>query len=147
MQLTGQWADTLLAAERLHLTKLAIWAIASLLAGTVTLTVLRVRAVGSPLLRHFAIQMVAWGAVHVLFVAWGRSALALRDLAGAVSLDRLLWFSVGLDLGAVGVGATLALLGGSGGRRLGLVGAGLGIVLQGSALALLDLQLAAQVIR
>jgi hypothetical protein len=147
VQLTGQWADTLLAAERLHLVKLAIWALASLLVGSVTLAALRLRAAESPLLRHFALQMAAWGAANALLVAWGRSALMLRDLAGAVSLDRLLWFSIGLDVGCVAVGTTLAVAGWSLGRRLGLVGAGLGVILQGAALALLDLQLAAQVVR
>lgn len=147
VQLTGQWADTLLAAERLHLAKLMIWALVSLLAGSVTLTVLRLRGIESALLRHFAIQMVGWGAVNALLVLWGRSSLALRDLAGAVSLDRFLWFNIGLDVGYLAVGATLAIVGWVGGRRLGLVGAGLGVSVQGAALALLDLQLAAQVIR
>ena len=45
------------------------------------------------------------------------------------------------------VGATLALCGWKFGRRLGLVGAGLGVIVQGLALAVLDLQLSAGIVR
>ncbi|MFM9014132.1 MAG: DUF6992 family protein, partial [Gemmatimonadota bacterium] len=68
-------------------------------------------------------------------------------LAGAVALDRFVWLNVGLDLGYVLVGLTLALTGWRLGRRLGLVGAGLGVRVQGRALALLDLQLTARILR
>ena len=37
--------------------------------------------------------------------------LALRDLAGATRMDHLLWLTLGLDLGGVAVGATLAASG------------------------------------
>jgi hypothetical protein len=147
MDLTGQWADALLAAERLHLSKLALWALGSFLAGSLLLTLIRVRGLASPLLRHFGIQMLAWGVVDGAIALWGWSGVALRDLGGAVALDRFLWFNIGLDVGYVAVGATLALIGWYAGRRLGLVGAGLGVVVQGAALVLLDLQFAAHVIR
>lgn len=147
MELTGQWADTLLGAERSHLSKLAIWSLLSIVSGTTVLAVLRVRALASPLLRHFAIQMSAWGVVVGALAWWGRSQLALRDLAGAVTLDRFLWFNVGLGVGYVGIGVALAVLGWTSGRRMGLVGAGIGVIVQGAALTLLDLQLAAAVIR
>ena len=65
----------------------------------------------SPLLRHFAIQTAAWGAVDLAIAAWAWRGLAYRDLAGYTSLDRLLWLNVGLDAGYVAVGATLALTG------------------------------------
>ena len=45
------------------------------------------------------------------------------------------------------VGATLAIAGWKLARRLGLVGAGIGIVVQGLALTLLDLVLASQISR
>jgi hypothetical protein len=45
------------------------------------------------------------------------------------------------------VGAALALAGWRLGRRLGLVGAGVGVIVQGSALLVLDLVLAAQISR
>ncbi|MEK0431016.1 MAG: hypothetical protein RL139_820 [Gemmatimonadota bacterium] len=147
MGLDGQWADTLLAAEQLHLLKLSAWAALSIVVGTALVTALRVRRVDSPLVTHFAIQCATWGLVDLAIVLWARRGLALRDLAGAVALDRFLWLNIGLDLGYVLAGATLALLGWRLGRRLGLVGAGLGVVVQGLALTLLDLQLSAQVLR
>jgi hypothetical protein len=147
MELTGQWADALLAAERLHLAKLAIWALLSIVTGTTILALLRLRALGSPLLRHFALQTAAWGVVIGALAWWGRTQLALRDLSGAVALDRFVWLNVGLGVGYVAVGIAIAVLGWTSGRRMGLVGAGIGVVVQGAALTLLDLQLAAQVIR
>ncbi len=147
MDLTGQWADTLLAAERIHLAKLGIWALASIAAGSLVFTLLRLRGLTSPLLRHFAIQMVAWGAVCGAISLWAGRGVTLRDLAGAVALERFVWLNIGLDIGYAGVGVTLALAGWSLGRRLGLVGAGTAIAIQGTALALLDLQLAAAILR
>src|SRR5688500_7458522 len=147
MDLTGQWADTLFAAERVHLLKLGVWSLLSIVAGTTLLAVLRVRALASPLLRHFAIQMLGWGVAVGLIMLWGRSSLELRALAGAVTLDRALWFRTGLEIGAIGAGLALATAGWSSSRRLGLVGAGLGVVVQGAALALLDLQLSVHLIR
>lgn len=145
--LTAQWADTLLQTEQLHLLKLQLWAILSILVGTGVMSLLRVRRTESPLLTHFAIQSIAWGAVDLVIVLWARSGLHLRDLAEAVALDRFVWLNIGLDVGYVAVGVTLALLGWRFGRRLGLVGAGLGVALQGLALTVLDLQLAAAIVR
>lgn len=147
MELTGQWADSLLSAERLHLTKLAVWGLASIVAGSALLAFVRVRALESPLLRQFGIQMASWGALVALVAAWGHGTLALRDLAGAVSLDRMVWFSVGLAAGVLGIGATLVLVGWRVSRRPGIVGAGLAVATHGAALALLGLQLAAHIVR
>jgi hypothetical protein len=141
------WADTLLATERAHLLRLLIWGVASILLGTALVAWLRVRARSAQLLEHFAIQTTAWGAVELAFGAVGWRSLARRDLAGATRLDRLLWMSVGLDLGYVLVGLTLALVGWRLGRRLGVVGAGTGVLVQGAALLLLDLVLASQISR
>lgn len=145
--LTGQWADSLLQVEQLHLLKLLVWAALSITIGTALLALLRVRRTESPLLLHFAIQSVAWGAVDAMIALWARSGLALRDLASAVALDRFVWFNIGLDAGYVGVGATLAILGARVAGRPGLIGAGLGVVVQGLALTVLDLQLAAGIVR
>lgn len=147
MGLDGQWADTLLAAEQLHLLKLSAWAALSIVAGTALLAALRLRRTDSPLLTHFAIQCAAWGAVDLAIVLWARQGLALRDLAGAIALDHFVWLNIGLDLGYVLVGGTLALVGWRLGRRLGLVGAGVGVVVQGLALTLLDLQLSTHILR
>ncbi|MBI2795495.1 MAG: hypothetical protein HYX65_02190 [Gemmatimonadetes bacterium] len=138
------WADTLLAAEHAHLARLALWAMASLLTGTALLAGLRVRRRASPLLDHFALQVAAWGAIDLLLAWAARGSLALRDFGSARSLERFLWLSTGLDAGFVAVGVTLAAAGWMLGRRLGAVGAGVGIVVQGLALLVLDLHLATQ---
>ena len=69
------------------------------------------------------------------------------DLSGATRLDRLLWLNVGLDAGYIMLGLALTLVGWRLARHLGYVGAGLGIVMQGGALMLLDLVFAAQISR
>ena len=119
------WADTLLAAERAHLLRLATWAMASVVTGTALLALLRVQRRVSPVLSHFAFQVVAWGAIELLLAWIARSMLALRDMSGAVGL-------------------MLAVSGWVMGRRLAAVGAGTGIVVQGLALFALDLLFASR---
>ena len=143
----SMWADTLLAAERAHLVRLLVWAGGSLLAGTALLAWLQTGRRRSALLEHFGLQTAGWGAAEAAFGMAARASLAARDLAGATRLDRLLWLNIGLDGGYVLVGVTLIVTGWMLGRRLGLIGAGLAIVLQGIALALLDLLLAGQISR
>src|SRR5688500_16346383 len=128
------WADTLLAAERAHLLRLLAWAASSVLVGTALLAIVGARGGERGLLRHFAIQMAAWGAVEGAIVALAWRGLALRDYVGAVRLDRALWLCVGLDAGSIGIGATLAVAGWMLARRAAALGAGAGIVVQGSAL-------------
>jgi hypothetical protein len=96
---------------------------------------------------HFAIQTAAWGAIDLLIAAVARRGLALRDVGGATRLDRFIWFNNGLDVGYVAVGLTLAIVGWTLGRRFGLVGAGIGIVVQGLALLVLDLRFSATLAR
>ena len=135
------WSDTLLLAERAHLVRLLAWGAASVIAGTAMLLVVVVRQGapgGSPLLTSFAIQCAAWGAIDLLIAGFAWRGLAPRDIDGATKLDRLLWLNTGLDVGYVGVGIALAAVGWQLGRRLGLVGAGLGVVVQGLALFVLD---------
>jgi hypothetical protein len=141
------WADTLLAAERTHALRLLVWGGGSVLVGTALLAWLHMGHRRSTLLEHFGIQTAAWGAVVLTLGAIARASLAPRDLAGATRLDRLLWLNIGLDVGYALVGLTLVVVGWRLGRRLGLVGAGLAVVLQGVALALLDLVLAGQISR
>src|SRR3954471_7767148 len=99
-------ADTLLSLERAHLLRLTGWGAASVLAGTALLAWLLMRRRDTDLLRHFAIQLAAWGAVDLALVAFAWRSLALRDLAGATHLDRTLWLNIGLDTGYLMVGAT-----------------------------------------
>ncbi|HVZ78322.1 MAG TPA: hypothetical protein VG818_10110 [Gemmatimonadaceae bacterium] len=136
------YGDELLRAEQLHLIRLAIWAGASLLVSALLLGLLRWRASSSSLLRQFAIQMAGWGGLELAIAgaAWGR--LTMPDLAAATRLDRILWLNIGLDAGYAGVGISLALCGWLLGRRLGLVGAGLAVIVHGAALLLLDARLA-----
>jgi hypothetical protein len=141
------WADTLLAAERAHLMRLVVWGAASILVGTALLAWLRIGTRRSPLLEHFAIQTVAWGAVDLALSAVAYGSLGPRDLAGATRLDRVLWLNMGLDVGYVLVGLTLLATGWRLDRRAGLIGAGIGIIVQGMALLLLDLLLTAQISR
>lgn len=141
------WADTLQALERAHLLRLGVWGALSMLAGTAMLAWLRVGARESALLRHFAMQVSAWGVVLVAIAAGFWARIEPRDLSSATRLDRFLWLNIGLDVGYVLVGATLLVCGWKLGKRLGLVGAAIGILVQGSALLLLDLLLAAQISR
>ena len=141
------WADTLLVAERAHLLRLALWGAASLLVGTALVAMIRMGRTQSPLLKHFGIQTAVWGAIELTAGLLLLRSLALRDLSGATRLDRMLWMNIGLDVGYVLVGMTLVVIGWRAVRRLGLVGAGIAIVLQGAALAVSDLVLAGQISR
>jgi hypothetical protein len=141
------WADTLQAAERAHLLRLLVWSAASILSGTGLLAFLRMRGQHSELLGHFAVQAAVWGTAIALFAAWQFQLLGPRDVGSATRLDRMLWLFIGLDVGAVVVGLALVVLGWRVGRRMSLVGAGMGVVVQGGALALLDLMLAGQISR
>jgi hypothetical protein len=132
------WSDTLLLAERAHLVRLLFWGAASVLAGTTLLAMVAARRLRSPLLMHFAVQTAVWGALDAALAGLAWRGLAERDLAGATHLDRLLWLNSGLDVGYVAVGVALAWVGWVLGRRLGLVGAGLGVIVQGLALLVLD---------
>jgi len=136
-----------MALERMHLLRLSLWAAASIVAGSAIFAFLRVARRQSAILMHFALQCAGWGIVDLGIVVWARRGLELRDLAGAIALDRFLWFNIGLDVGYVLIGTTLALVGWRLGRRGGLVGAGIGVIVQGLALALLDLQLSASIVR
>jgi hypothetical protein len=135
------WSDTLQSLERMHLLRLLMWGGMSVLTSTVLLALLTVRRIRAPLVFHFALQSLVWGAV---VLAWGSAHymnVPLREFAGASMLARRLWFGIGLDAGCVAIGATLAVCGWIWGKRLGAVGAGFGIVVQASALLLLDLLL------
>lgn len=145
--MTYMWADTLFTAERAHLLRLLAWAVASVLVGTALLAWLRGTRRQSQLLDHFAIQTVAWGAIDLVLALVAFQALDIRDLRGATQLDRTLWLNIGLDAGYILVGTTLLVVGWRLGRRLGLMGAGLGVIVQGCALAVLDLVLASQISR
>ena len=100
-----------------------------------------------PLLDHFAIQTAAWGGLGLIVALLALRGATLRDLAGATALDRTLWFAAGASVGVACAGAVLVGAAWRFGRRLGAVGAGIGIALQGVALLLLTLQFIASVVR
>jgi hypothetical protein len=143
------WADTLLAAEQLYLVRLLVWGAASTLMGTALLAWHLMGRRGTSLIQHFGIQTAVWGTAELAFGASTYASLALRDVAGATRLDRLLWFGVGLSVGFVMAGMVLVATGWwvGGARRNSLAGAGMGIVVQGAALCILDLLLATQISR
>ena len=141
------WADTLLAAEGAHLLRILLWGAASLLVGTGLLAWLRLGARRSMLLEQFAIQTAAWGTAELALAGLARASLAMRDLTAATRLDRLLWLNLGLDAGYVMLGLALAIAGWRLARHPGYMGAGIAIIVQGSALALLDLTFAVQISR
>lgn len=133
------WSDTLLAAERAHIIRLAIWGATSAMLGTALLTAVTLRRIVAPVLSQFAIQTVAWGSLNLTIVGAMWRGLSMRDISGATRLDRSVWFAAGLDAGLVGIGLTLTAVGWMLGRRLGLVGAGIGVIVQGLALLVLHL--------
>ena len=134
------WADALRGAEHAHIVQLLLWGGASAAIGLLLLvTVGRPRR--SPLVFHFALQSVAWGAAVLLLAASALRSLQLRDLGAATKLDRLLWLNLGFETGYVAVGAAIALCAWLLGRRYGGVGAGFAIMVQGLGLAVITARL------
>jgi len=141
------WSDTLLAAERSHLIRLTLWAITSTLLGTGIVATITVRRTVAPILLWFGIQSLAWGLVELVLVTIGFQQLAMRDVSGATRLDRLTWFTAGLDVGIMVAGVAVVALAWLLGRRLAAIGAGLGIVVQGLGLLVMNLTFASLLAR
>jgi hypothetical protein len=134
------WSDTFLLYERAHLQRLLLWGATSAVCGLVLLTVTRRTRLRSSLLFHFGLQTAAWGLIDLVLAGNAWWALALRDLQSAAQLDRFLWLNVGLDVGYIATGATLAVASWLLGKRAGGVGAGIAILTQGVGLLLLDVR-------
>ncbi len=141
------FADTLLRAEQMHLFRLLVWGGASVIAGTIVFVAVAWQRPATTLLRQFGVQMTAWGGLELAYAAIAWNGLGLRDVSGATTLDRLLWFNLGLDVGMVIIGIAFSIAGWQMGRRLGLVGAGIGVMLQGAALFLINAGLVAVISR
>jgi hypothetical protein len=133
------WADTLQTFETQHLVLLMAWGGASVLIGALLLLALSLRRIKAPLVSHFAIQCALWGATELAWGAYAYRDVPLRDYEGAAELARELWVAVGLEAGGILLGVTLAIGGWSHVKRLGVVGSGIGIAAQASALLVLDL--------
>ena len=141
------WSDTLLAAERNHLLRVILWAVTSATLGTILLLIITIRRVVAPVVQWFATQALVWGLLELVVAAASWRSLDMRDVSGATRLDRLTWLHIGLDAGIVGIGLTLAIVAWLQGRRLAVIGAGLGIVVQGLGLLLLNLTFASVLAR
>jgi len=132
------WSDTLLAAERSHLIRIALWAVASAVVGTGIVSALTVRRLSAPIVFWFAIQTILMGMLELIVTAARWLGLSMRDVSAATRLDRFTWLAVGLDAGIIGVGITIAAMAWMRERRLGAFGGGLGVVVQGLGLLVLD---------
>ena len=133
------WSDTLLAAERSHLIRIALWAVASAVVGTAIVAGLTVRRLSAPIVFWFAIQTMVVGTLELIVTAARWLGLSMRDVSAATRLDRFTWLAVGLDAGLAGVGVAIMVMAWTRERRLGAFGGGLGVVVQGLGLLVLDL--------
>ena len=136
------WSDTLFAAERGHLIRVAVWAVASAVVGTGIVSALTVRRLSAPIVFWFAIQTIVMGTLELIATAARWLGLSMRDVSAATRLDRLTWLAVGIDAGIIGVGIAIAAMAWARERRLGAFGGGLGVVVQGLGLLVLDLTFA-----
>lgn len=109
--------------------------------GMLLLAFLAWRREQAPLLRHFAIQTLLWGAINMALALYAVRGLGLRDFPGAQQLVSFLWLNIGLSVGYVLVGVTLSLTCWRLGPRAAGIGAGVGIMVQGCALFALDARL------
>jgi Family of unknown function (DUF6992) len=141
------WADTILNAERQYVARTLVWAALSIVAATAIAVSLAARRLKSPILAQFALQLGGWGLVLGMIATLRWQGLHLRDLASATRFERTTWARAGFDAGIVGMGVVLASASRLLGRSLAGMGAGAGLALQGAALLILDLQLAAAISR
>ena len=141
------WSDTLLAAERNYLIRFVIWAVTSAVLGTTFVTIIAGRRMSAPIALWFAMQTLAWGSVELIIAAARWSELSMRDVAGATRLDRLTWFAIGIDVGIIAAGVTVVVMAWRFTRNLRALGGGLGVVVQGLGLLVLDLTFASMLAR
>lgn len=149
MDVTAQWADSLLALERLYFLKLVLWGAASVIAGTMIRAVTAVKGRSAPMLRALAHSLAALGVAELGAALPLRAGAGLRDLGSATTLDRALWLVSGLVLGWAVVAFLAALRAArrrpaSDARAAGLA---IGVGLHGVAIAILTLQLARAIVR
>ena len=137
----------MLSAERSHLIRIAFWAGSSAVVGTTLVAAITLRRLAAPIAFWFAVQTVAWGLLELVVTATRWHGLAMRDVSAATRLDRLTWLGIGFDMGIAGIGLTAAIMAWTRERRLGAFGAGLGIVVQGLGLLVLDLTFASLLAR
>jgi hypothetical protein len=135
------WADTLLHWETQAALRLLLWSTLSVAAGGTLLVAVRRKPLR--LLRHFAIQTAVCGfAEACIAAAWWRT-LHLRDARGAAQLSSMLSLVAAI---VIGVALAAVVLGAQSwpARRLPVIGAAVGVVVQVLAVLALDLQLLAK---
>lgn len=136
--------DALVDAQTAHLRRVAGWGTASLLAGLGL--VVAMDGETQPGWRGFGVQAAAWGAINLAIVGWAFGAgidAPGGDLAGALAAEdaygNILLVNLGLNVGYILVGTTLVVAARHGLARGGAVrGHGLGVVVQGIGLLVLD---------
>lgn len=146
------WSDVLQHAERLHILRLGLWGALSTLAGTAVLAIAGQR---SAFLRRFGAVCGILGLLELVSALIAYRDIPLRDISGATRLDRLAWLQLGLFLGLMAIGLTLALSARameigqhtSTNRSLPAIGAGVATALHGLALATLQLLLISDISR
>ena len=90
------WADTLLALERGHLVRLALWGGGSVLLGTLLYAVLSLRRVeGAAACATSPSRPRPGGRSTSACALWAWRGLALRNFAGAQQLVNFLWLNTG----------------------------------------------------
>jgi hypothetical protein len=141
------FADTFLAAERLHVVSLLAWGAISVIVGTGLLFLTSAKRIRPDLLRSFAAQCAMWGALEIAVGSARYVMLEMRDLSGASRVERLGWIQVGLYIGMAASGIAIAATGWRTARSLRTAGAGLGVFLQGTALLVIELYFVAQISR
>ncbi len=149
MDVTAQWADSLLGLERLYFLKLMLWGATSVVAGTVICALTAVKGRSAPMLRALALSLAVLGVAELGAALALRAGTGLRDLESATTLDRALWLVSGLVLGWAVVAFLAALRAAR--RRPApdarAAGLGMGVGLHGVAIAILTLQLARAIVR
>jgi len=120
-----QMTEMTLAPFTAHLVRLAVWGMLSLAAG---LVLRRRRA--DPFMAQASLHCLLWGGIN--------AALAVAGWYGEPPSAAFLWVNVGLDVGYVGVGLTLLLMGRHFTSR-GPQGAGVTVAVQGVVLLVFDL--------
>lgn len=133
------WSDTLLAAERAHVIQLILWAVSSAVLGTSIVAVVTLRRMAVPIIQWFAVVALVGGLAELAIALVRWQSLAMRDVSSATRLDRLTWFNAGLDVGIIAAGLTMVAFAWVAGRRLSILGAGLGALVQGLGLLVINL--------
>ena len=137
-------AEELVAAQEAHLWRVAGWGGANLLVGLGLHGAADRR--GQPGWYGFGIQAAAWGAINLGIVGWAFAAgldPAASTVAGALAAEdaygNILLLNLGLNVGYMAVGATLAIAAAHGlAHGQAVRGHGIGLMAQGLGLFALD---------